>query len=152
MRGFAVIVTDPDKEGDGRSLFIDDALFVRLRVGGGLRGVITTCEGAPAAIRVVRPTSKSKKGEVHLSAGTLSPHTGESAEVSMKVQLDAADGMPQVAERLLKVAQERKWMSDRPGGDAWRPIRMVDGSRFTGLSVEIVSAAVWRLEVELAKE
>ena len=40
-------------------------------------------------------------------------------------------------------------MSERPGSDGWRPIKLLEGGVLTGVSVRVDGTGDWRVEVSL---
>ncbi|MEE8148757.1 MAG: hypothetical protein V3T24_14215, partial [Longimicrobiales bacterium] len=58
---------------------------------------------------------------------------------------------PVVAKRLQEAAAANKWLSSSTRGDAWRPIKMLDGAIFQGLAVTVESEGDWRIEVEFLR-
>lgn len=162
---FDVIPTFLDRNATGMSLFIDNVLFVRARVGGGLTATITCMDLPPGAIRIYSPSLSTEPATVHVSGGVWSPHEQIWGRVELSVPLDTKtvpenlrlDGTypvadaPLVAKRLQAAAAEAKWMSETARGDAWRPIRMMNGAIFQGLAVTVESEGDWRIEVEFLR-
>lgn len=148
--GFEVL--SPEVYPHARSLFIERALFLRIRVGGGLTAVVTTCEGPPSAVRIIPPGRSDVPATVKISAGTFSLHTRDIGVAEIEVPIAPTDASPQISENLHKAATEAKWMADRPAGDSFRVYKMLDGSLILGCSVQVQSSAEWRLEVELPRQ
>ena len=162
---FDVIPTFLDRNATGMSLFIDNVLFVRARVGGGLSATITCMDLPPGSIRIYSPSLSTEPATVHVSGGVWSPHEQIWGRVELSVPLDTKtvpdnlrlDGTypvadaPLVAKRLQAAAAEAKWMSETARGDAWRPIRMMNGAIFQGLAVTVESEGDWRIEVEFLR-
>ena len=162
---FDVIPTFLYQDASGMSLFIEDALFVRVRVGGGLTATITCMDLPPGAIRIYSPSLSAEPATVHISAGTWSPHDQVWGRVELSVSMETQsipenlrlDGTnpvadaPLVAKRLQQAALAAKWQSESTRGDAWRPTRMMDGAIFQGLAVTVESEGDWRIEVEFLR-
>jgi hypothetical protein len=56
-----------------------------------------------------------------------------------------------VAEDLVTKTIGAGWVAQRPTRDSWSPVKMGDGSQFTGFSLDCeVKRADWRVEVKLA--
>jgi hypothetical protein len=162
---FDVIPTLFDRDMDGMSLFIDNALFVRVRVGGGINATLTAMDTVPGSIRIFSPSLSPEPAIVHVSGGVWSPHAQIWGRVELSVpletkaipdnlRLDATNPVadaPLVAKRLQEAAIKAKWLSESPRGDAWRPIKMMDGSIFQGIAVTVESEGDWRIELEFPR-
>lgn len=147
--GIAVTLTESRK--GAASVWIDAASYVNVRMGGGLHAEVACAEAAPSLLRVLPPTAIPEAGHVHIvgSAAVVSqgrPPIRTRAELRAEVtpKMDA----PAAATALWKAGAD-KWMSERPGSDAWRPIRLLDGGVLTGASVRAEGSGDWRLEVSL---
>ncbi len=136
----------------GRSLFVDDTLFLRVRVEGGLVATVTSCAGAPTSLRIVPPPEGAEPALLGISAGTRSPRGGVLGKQRLDLGLAAGSHPTRVAEQLASAAIEAGWMADRPRGDLWRAAKMRGGEAITGLSVRLKSPSGWRLEVDLRVE
>ena len=132
--------------GGPNTLFIEKALFVNARLSGGLRGMLTSAEAAPTSLRVV--AGQGQDLDLDLAASVVHPATKEHSTVTLQVPIEAGMHAAKCSEVLMKTAAAAKWASDRPRTEHWRPIRLADGSRFTGFSVEVARGA--RVELNLA--
>lgn len=130
-----------------RALFIEEALFVNARVGDGLLGTVTSAEAAPSSLRVV--AGEGADLDLALSAAVVNPATRVHSTVSLRVPLQAGMHAAKCSEALMRTAAGAGWASDRPGSESWRPIRLADGSRFVGFSVE--APAGCRVELRLVE-
>lgn len=151
-------ITAPAACGAGRSVFVESALFVNVRLAAGLTGTITTCDGPPAAVRLSPPRVQGPAARLEVAASTFSPHTKAHDRSTLSVEVPEDTPAPGAAELLLRASQKEGWLADRPSGDVWRPIKMTDGSQITGLSASLVpgtdpaaTGVGWRLDVELQK-
>ena len=117
----------------GRTLFVEDALFVNLALYGGLRGTITCCKGLPRALQVT--SAPGRNGLVEIEAGLFNPATRQHTTTQLTVQIDEGMHSAETAQRLMKVAEGEKWASERPTATSWRPIRPGNGQSFTGFSI-----------------
>lgn len=162
---FDVIPTFFDRDSSGMSLFIDDALFVRVRVGGGINATITAMDTPPGAIRIFSPSLSPEPATVYISAGVWSPHAQiwgrvelsvplETQSIPDNLRLDATNPVadaPLVAKRLQAAATAAKWLTETSRGDSWRAIKMMDGAIFQGLAVTVQSEGDWRIELEFPR-
>jgi hypothetical protein len=147
---FDVIATEPTTTGTPRgNVFIEDALYVNLRLGGGLTGAITTSEGAPASIKVERPGLGEEQAKLTLSGSTFSPHDKKRSAVSFELEIEATDHSPHISEALNEQGTKQGWLSERPAADSWRPMKLRTGEAFSGFSIRLDSPADWRIEVAL---
>ena len=133
--GAGVTVTAP-REAPAASLWLDGATAVRLRLGAGHGAEIACTEGPPRSERLAPPTAAIRRNDQpplrrHAQLGVELPGDSNSAE----------------AATALFEAAKTSWMTERRGGSAWRPIRLLDGSRITGRSVRLDSNADWRVEI-----
>jgi len=136
------------RNGDGpRTLFVEQALFVNARVGDGLLGTVTSAEAAPSSLRV--SAGHGKGLDVDISAAVVNPATKVHSTVSLEVPLEAGMHAVKCSEVLMKTAAAAGWASDRPRSGHWRPIRLTDGSRFVGFSVQAAGGS--RIELNLAE-
>jgi len=147
--GFDVFATEP-REGRGQ-LFIERALFVRLRLCSGLACEITLADRAPRSVRIMPPTYDKSDATFAFTATTYHPHTELRGRASFDLTIDSGLIPAQVSERLFEVAVDKGWMSQRPGIDAWQPLKRADGALLQGCSMSLRSSSDWRLEVELER-
>ena len=131
------------------SIFVEQALFVNMRLGDGIEGTVTACEGAPESLKVVAPDKGGADIELLLQANAIHPVTRQSKTVSLEVPLTAGSHPVQNCEALMEAAVKAKWGCDRPKTDLWRPLRLSDGSRLEGVSVGVKQG--YRVEVTLAQ-
>ena len=146
-----ISLTAPAPVAGSASLFVDAASEVRIRLGGGLSGEVSCLEGAPSLVRVLRPTAIPAEAAVRVEGSSAIVTKGRPpvrklgwlyAEVTP--EMDA----PATATALWR-AGAKLWMSERPGSDGWRPIKLLEGGVLTGVSVRVSGAGDWRLEVSL---
>lgn len=144
-------------EGSG-NLWIEAATEVNLRVGGGLAATIACAEGPPASL-AVRPPARVRQGaRLQVHASTVILPSGElpvRGMAALTVPLEPEASAASISAALASAGQG-EWVSDRPKGDSWRPIRMVNGAAFTGFSCQLSPSAGtsqasgdWRLELTL---
>ena len=133
------------------SLWVEGALRVHLRLGGGLVGEVSCAEGPPQSVRI-RPASAMKSPmAVQVSASTAIVMNGRlpiRGRATFTASLEKAEHAAEAATALWEAAKG-KWISDRPGADAWRPIKMSDGAAITGVSMRLTGEGDWALELEL---
>lgn len=141
----------PSPNQTAASLFIDRVRAVRLRVGAGLVCEVACMERAPHLVRVLgsgaldpAPATLSVTGSGAIRRRNKPPLRRRFSFTS-EVPRDAKAA--EIASALWESA-EKVWMTERRKGNAWGPIRFLDGSVFTGLSVRLESSADWRLEIE----
>ncbi|MDA1264362.1 MAG: hypothetical protein O2816_04700 [Planctomycetota bacterium] len=137
------------KDPGAGTLFIEQALHVNLRLDQGIRGSVTACEGAPLSLKVIAPDKDGLDLSLLLSANAIHPVTRASKTVSLEVPMAAGNHSAQNCEALMEAAVTAKWGCDRPKADLWRPLRLSDGSRLEGVSVQTKNG--WRVEVTLAQ-
>ncbi len=141
----------PDSKAQGASLWVEGTTRVHLRLGGGLTGAVSCAEGPPQAIRI-HPASAIKGPTNVLVSGSTAIVMKDRAPIrgraTFSTVLEDAEHAAEAATALWEAATER-WMSDRPGGDTWRPIKMKSGAALTGVSVRLEGASDWALEVAL---
>ncbi len=137
------------------SLWIEGATRVRLRLGGGIVGEVSCTEGPPAAIRLLAPSailpSAEQPSEALVAASTAIVMKGRPpirGRATFKAALAEAKHSADAATALWEAAS-KGWMSDRPGSDTWRPVKMTNGAAITGVSVRVVGQADWGVEVTL---
>ena len=134
-----------------RNLFVDAASEVRMRLGGGLS------ERSPAW-RARRPSSAScgparspgraPSGSWATARSSRRGRPPVRARAHLFAEVTPEMDAPATATALWRAGAER-WMSERPGSDGWRPIRLLEGGVLTGVSVRVDGHADWRLEVSL---
>jgi len=129
-----------------QTLFIEEALFVNLRLNGELTGSITCNVGAPDSLRV--SVGQGEDLVLHVQAGVFHPATGRHDTIELAVPVEPGLKPAKCAERLMKAAAAAKWASDRPSPEVWRPMRLADGRKITGFSVGFRDA---RVELSLSQ-
>ncbi|TDJ70570.1 MAG: hypothetical protein E2O39_09835 [Planctomycetota bacterium] len=148
--GFEVLTTRSDDGGTPRvQIFVENTIFVRMRLGGGLEGTITVCEEGAAAVRIVRPQAHPQAAELVASASTFHLHTERRGFQNIAITLEPEFHGAQISDILFRESIAHKWLAERPGTDFWRPMGMADGAQITGLSIKLRSEGDWRIEVEL---
>ena len=143
---FRVLAPAPDER--RAHLFVEDVLFVRLRLGHGLMGTVTASEEAPSALRLVSPDAQAEPLELSFTATTLHPHSGERGQRSLEIELEGHESAAQISDRLFKLALANQWVAERPHSDSWRLVKSTDGALVQGLTVALKSWGDWRLELE----
>ncbi|MEL6427898.1 MAG: hypothetical protein AAFZ87_04605 [Planctomycetota bacterium] len=147
--GAGVTVTAP-REAPAASLWIDGATAVRLRLGAGLGAEIACTEGPPSSVRIEPPTALDRGPAVVMVTASAAIRRNDQPPLRRHAQLGvelSGDSNSAEATTALFEAAKKTWMTERRGGSAWRPIRLLDGSRITGLSVRLDSNADWRVEI-----
>jgi hypothetical protein len=124
-------------------LFVEDAIFLQVRIGYGLSATITACEAAPISLRVIGSDGLRAAGTLTMSASTWNLHTEKAGNASLAIELKEGEHGSGVAERLFRVATEGGWIADE-----WAPTRMGGGARVRGMSVRLDSKADWGLRVD----
>ncbi|MFT4539002.1 MAG: hypothetical protein ACI841_000910 [Planctomycetota bacterium] len=135
-------------ETDSPHLFIEATRFIQVRMASGLTTTITTCEAAPASLRVLSSDVSSAAGRLTMTASTWHMHTEKAGTSQLAIDLLIDQHGSAVAESLFKVAMKAGWIGERISADEWAPSRMVDGSRARGMSIKLESKADWGLRVE----
>lgn len=133
------------------SLWVEGAMRVHLRLGGGLIGEVSCAEGPPQSVRIRPASAMTSPMAVQVSASTAIVMNGRPpirGRATFKASLEQAEHAAEAATALWEAAKG-KWISDRPGADAWRPIKMSDGAAITGVSIRLTGEGDWALEVEL---
>lgn len=133
------------------SLWIESAKRVHIRLGAGLSGEIACAEGPPAAIKIHPCAAIQGEATVLVAASTAMVLPGRRplrGRATFRTSLKGEENSAEAATVLWKAATE-KWVSDRPGTDAWRPIKMTSGETITGVSVYLAGTGDWGLEVTL---
>ena len=149
--GVDVVSPEPsdDAEIERAHLFVERVVGVHLALGNGLSGIVTCCEGPPSLVRVEAPRGAESTGNLWITATTMHGHTQALGRSTLEVELAAGMSSAQISDQLFKRALASKWVSERPGTDAWSPMAMSDGAQFTGLSIELRGQTDWRLTVQL---
>ena len=140
-----------DESGAAASLFLEETDFVRLRLAGGMGATVTTCEAAPALVRVAA-IDEVGPAKLSVSVDTYSAHTKDHGSAYAQFDLGAGWTAPRVAAALLEAAPGVGMLSEKPGGDGWRPIKMKTGEAIVGLSVGLTGQGAWRLEAVVGGE
>lgn len=133
------------------SLWIEGAMRVHLRMGGGLIGEISCVEGPPAAMRLIPGDAIEGGASVSVTASTAIVMPGRRpirGRATFQAALTALENSAEAATALWTAAKDR-WVSERPGTDTWRPIKMASGATITGVSVRVTGQSDWGLEVSL---
>ena len=151
-RDLAFTAGSRNRESPRAQMFVEEAIFVRMRLGGGLEGTITVCEEGPASVRFLRPQAHLEPAKLVVSASTFHLHTERRGLKTIDVMLEPTLHGAQVSDLLFRTSIQEKWVAERPGTDSWRPMGMGDGAQITGLSVALRSEGDWRIEVELERE
>jgi hypothetical protein len=147
--GFETFLTEPQ---DGRvQLFVQHALFVRLRLGRGLKSIVTLTNSAPGAIKVMPPQGATGAAKLAITASTFHGHTELHGQQRFAIEIEGDMISSAISERLFDQSVPKNWISKRPGIDAWQPLKMSDGATIEGVSIELTSQADWRLEVEIPR-
>ncbi|MEM1452230.1 MAG: hypothetical protein AAGI22_24195 [Planctomycetota bacterium] len=137
----------------GASLWIESTRYVSMRLGGGLEVDVACAEGPPESIRVIPPSAVVADARLTVSASTAlvmrdrPPVRGRAAA---DIELAADDSSAGVAAKLWE-STSKTWISDRPGGASWQPLKMASGAVITGLSLHLDSedGGDWRVEIKL---
>ncbi|QDV08490.1 hypothetical protein Poly30_40370 [Planctomycetes bacterium Poly30] len=133
------------------SLWIDAATRVHLRLGGGLVGEVSCVEGPPTAIRLIPGSAIGGPATVSVAASTAIVMPGRRpirGRATFSASVADAENSAEAATALWTAATNR-WVSERPGSDTWRPIKMASGATITGVSVRAAGRSDWGLEVSL---
>jgi len=134
-----------------RHLFLEQALFVRLRLGHGISASVTVCEGAPTSMRILPPEVLEDGARLELAFSALHPHTRDQRREQMSMPLSFDLHAAQISSELTRRCLDRKWMAERPHQDSWRIVQLHDGARIVGFSVNLETAADWRIELEFGR-
>jgi len=134
------------------NLWIEDATYLNLRLGGGLSAWVACAEGAPTSLAVRPPTRRSAAQSFQVDVTTVIRPSGGlpiRGAASLTVPLDEASSAASISAALARAGQS-KWISDRPKGDTWRPVKMSSGAAITGCSFTVQGAkADWRVDLVL---
>lgn len=131
----------------GRTLFVERALFIRMRIGDGLVGSITACEASPTSVRVV-PHAKNSF-TLTATAGLYNPGADTHSTDTMSLEFKPGTFSAQCVDRLLEEAARKGWASNRPAHELWQPVKLVTGEQITGMTFN--ASASWRVEVDLRR-
>lgn len=150
---FDVLAPAPDRSRTSTrgTLFITDTLFVNLRILGPIVGVLTTSDGPPQTLRLQPPSGLSLPGTLVLIGSTKHPRKKALNPFRITVELVEGDHPAQIAERLHAASMKVNLLSERPGGDAWQPVRTKTGDLVQGISASIAGGGDWRLELVLPR-
>lgn len=151
--GFVTLVSSPS-EGEARNhtnLFVEQVLFLELRVGGGLTATVTTCDGPLRTLRFLAAQALPAAGSLHVSGSGRHPHDQRLSRRGFDLDMAEGEHPAALSERIFKVATEAGWIAQRSGPTEWSPVRWQDGSAIEGMSVEIVSQGDWSLRLELPR-
>lgn len=149
--GVAVTITGAGDGTPGASLWVSRAIRVALRLGGGLVGEISCAEGPPASIQVLPASAIQGPATAFLSASTaivMKDRRPIRGRASFAASFADLKNPAETATALWEAASE-DWVSERPGSDRWRPVKMANGSAITGVAVRLGGRADWGLVVEL---
>lgn len=133
------------------SLWVEAATRVHLRLGGGLLGEVSCVEGPPTAIRLLPASAIPGPASVAIAASTALVMPGRRpirGRATFSAKITDAENSAEAATALWTSATNR-WVSERPGSDTWRPIKMASGATITGVSVRVAGRSDWGLEVSL---
>lgn len=134
------------------NLWIGDAAYLNLRLGGGLSAWIACAEGPPASLAVRPPTRRSGAQSFQVDVSTVLRPSGGlpiRGSASLTVPLKETSSAASISAALSR-AGESKWISDRPKGDTWCPVKMSNGAAITGCSFTVNgSVGDWRVDLVL---
>lgn len=137
---------------DGGNLWIERAEYVHLRLGGGLHAEVALAEGPPTSLAVRRPTREVAEQQLHVDVTTVIRPSGGlpvrgAARLAIPMGKDSSAASISAA---LARAGQKEWISDRPTGDTWCPVRMTNGASITGFSLGLSHGpGDWRVELRL---
>jgi len=153
LKRSGIVIEVPSQQGldlSRATLFVENTLFINLRLGHGLWANVTLCDAVPASVSFRPPASQRGKAEFHVHASTWHAHTKQRNVVSVQVVAGADWSATAVAEDLVTRTIGQGWIAQRPTHDSWSPVKMGDGSQFTGFSLDFeVKRADWRVEILL---
>lgn len=135
----------------GASLWVEGATRVHLRLGAGLVGSLSCVEGPPQGIRLHPASAIPGSTLVFVSGSTaivMKDRAPIRGRVTFSTALEKVEHAAEAATALWKAATG-KWVSDRPGGDTWRPLKMSNGAALTGVSIRLGGQSDWALEIAL---
>jgi len=151
--GFTVIAPTPTNTEDVKraQLFVERAVLVSLRLGSGLSGAITACDSVPVSVRVLRPELQSEEAQVSVTISTFNQHSEKYGQEELSMAVPEKMNTTEIAGELFKLSLQSEWIAERPGTDAWRPMKMADGAIIRGFTARVASRGDWKLEVRLAQ-
>lgn len=132
-------------------LLVHSVIEVAFDVGGGWSLGLCASDAIPS-VRLTGSDPGPKSGSrVTLSGGIRSGRKLGSGAYRIMTGLDGDLDAPSCAARFLGKALESGVLSEKPGGDSWRPVRMSDGQQLQGLALELNTgdASAWRVEFSL---
>ncbi len=135
----------------GASLWIDRAAFVNVRLGAGLVADVSCVEGPPSLVKILPPQAIKQACRAHMTASTAIISNGRPplrGSISLEAELQPKTDSAAIATALWEAGQ-KVWQSERPGSNAWRPIKAIEGGILTGFSATMEGKGDWRLEVTL---
>ncbi len=134
------------------NLWIEDATHIHLRLGGGLHAQIALAEGPPVSLSVRPPTQRATAQILTVDVTTVIRPSGGlpvRGTAALAVPLAKDSSAASISAALMRAGQS-KWISDRPKGDAWSPVRMKNGAAITGFSLSLGAGhGDWRVELSL---
>lgn len=137
---------------DSGNLWVESANYVHLRLGGGLRAEIALAEGPPASLAIRPPTGGAMEQALRVDVTTVIRPSGElpvRGAANLVIPLGKDFSAASISAELARAGQ-KEWISDRPTGDTWRPVRMSNGAAITGFSVGLINEhEAWRVELRL---
>ncbi len=130
-------------------LFVERATVAALRMGMGLTGRITLCQGPPAILRVRPPEIETAPATLVLDASAWHPHTERRSHRTLEYAVAPDAPAARTAAELFQRALEQGWSCERPEDEAWQPVKLADGSRIVGFTAVLRGRTDARLEIEL---
>lgn len=138
------------------NLWIEDAEYLNLRLGGGLRAEIALAEGPPSSLAIRPPTREVVEQTLNVDVSTVSRPSGGlpvRGTAHLAIPLKADSSAASISAALTRAGQ-KEWISDRPAGDTWRPVKMKNGAAITGFSLNLglgqeQGDGDWRAELRL---
>lgn len=137
---------------DSGNLWVEGAEYVHLRLGGGLRAEIALAEGPPTSLAIRPPTGGAMEQALRVDVTTVIRPSGElpvRGAANLVIPLGKDSSAASISAELARAGQ-KEWISDRPAGDTWRPVRMSNGAAITGFSMGLINEEEsWRVELRL---
>ena len=137
---------------DSGNLWVESAEYVHLRLGGGLRAEIALAEGPPKSLAIRPPTGGAMEQTLRVDVTTVIRPSGElpvRGAANLVIPLGKDSSAASISAELARAGQ-KEWISDRPTGDTWRPVRMSNGAAITGFSMGLINEEEsWRVELRL---
>jgi hypothetical protein len=137
---------------DSGNLWVESAEYVHLRLGGGLRAEVAMAEGPPASLAIRPPTRDATELALRVDVTTVIRPSGGlpvRGAADLVIPLGKDSSAASISAALARAGQ-KEWISDRPTGDTWRPIRMTNGAAITGFSMGLGNGqGDWRVELRL---